>query len=170
MDLAELVSQSVESLKDVSGSEISWLHNNELFVVNAHARYFAMMINNLLKNAVNYGDGQVAISLVKRRNNIILSVEDNGAGIAFDQRENILKPFVRGRTEEAGKSSKGYGMGLAIVNRIAQWHDAQFAIRDSETLGGARFDIIFTASSAPIKKSNSASDTQAPAGVQTNNG
>ena len=170
MNLSELVAASVESLKDVSGTEISWLRNNDQFIVNAHARYFSMMINNLLQNAVNYGNGQAAVSLIKRRTNIILSIEDDGPGIPYEQRDNILKPFVRGRAEEAGKSSKGYGMGLAIVNRIAQWHDAQFVIRDSETLGGARFDIIFTASSSPIPKEAPVSGVDHTAGAQTNNG
>ena len=52
----------------------------------------------------------------------------------------IFKPFTRG--EEHGEH-KGYGMGLAIVARIAVWHSAQIMVSQSVELGGAEFIVAF---------------------------
>ena len=158
VSLSELVSKSVDSLTDLTDSTINWNQPSEQFVTTAHERYVAMMINNLLQNAVNYGTSQVSVSLVKKRTSIVLTIEDDGPGIPTEMRAEMLKPFVRGKREEAGASGKGYGMGLAIVNRIAQWHDAHFIIGHSERLGGAQFEVYFpVASSAAAKnmKTNS---------------
>ena len=152
ISLSELVNDSVESLTDLTDTAIQWTQTSEQFITNAHARYIAMMINNLLQNAVNYGKSQVLVSLSKKRSSIILSIEDDGPGIPVEMRDEILKPFVRGKHEEANASGKGYGMGLAIVSRIAQWHDAKFIISRSERLGGARFQIIFAALSSVATK------------------
>lgn len=156
VDLGELVNTSVESLNDMTDIAITWNKTAEQFITHAHARYVAMMINNLLQNAVNYGHSKAAVTLSKKRSSIVLSIEDDGPGIPEEARKEMLKPFIRGKREEAGASSKGYGMGLAIVSRIAQWHDAKFIVGESSDLGGARFDIIFPASSVvAVKKMKS---------------
>jgi len=142
-DLNALVSASVESLNDIEGKTIEWQQQGEQFVVQAHSRYATMLINNLLQNAINYGRRHVHVSLVRKRNSIVLSIEDDGPGIPGDQHEEILKPFVRGSPNQQKDTHKGYGMGLAIASRIAQWHDATFSISHSVTLGGAQFDIVF---------------------------
>ena len=152
VNLNELVNDSVESLSHLTSSAIRWNLTSEPFITNAHPRYVAMMINNLLQNAVNYGKSQVSVSLLKKRSSIVLSIEDDGPGIPAELRDEMLKPFVRGKNEEANASGKGYGMGLAIVSRIAQWHDAQFVIGHSDSLGGARFDIVFSAASNAASK------------------
>jgi two-component system OmpR family sensor kinase len=51
-----------------------------------------------------------------------------------------LKPFIRG---EHSHDKPGYGMGLAIVSRIAQLHHASLVITDSAELGGAEFCLTF---------------------------
>jgi len=158
IDLSKLVNDSVESLTNSTDTVIEWNQSTGSYITNAHARYVTMMINNLLQNAVNYGESQVAVGLVKKRSSIVLSIEDDGPGIPVEMRNEMLKPFVRGKREEANASGKGYGMGLAIVNRIAQWHDAQFIIGHSEQLGGARFDLIFTIASNVTAKELKNSD------------
>lgn len=144
-NLVELVNQSVDSLSALDGPRIEWSPADEKMITRAHPRYVAMMINNLLQNAVNYGGGQAAVSINRKRSTLVMTVEDNGPGIPLEKRKDMLKPFVRGSEHESGAARKGYGMGLAIVSRIAQWHDAQFLVGQSERLGGARFDIIFPA-------------------------
>ena len=152
INLSKLINDSVESLSDLSDTAIEWDQSTEQFITHAHARYVAMMINNLLQNAVNYTNGRVSVSLAKKRAGIVLSIEDDGPGIPAEMRNEMLKPFVRGKREEANVSSKGFGMGLAIVSRIAQWHDAQFVIGRSEKLGGAQFVILFAATSSTAAK------------------
>lgn len=147
VNLVEVINSSVDSLIGVKGATIQWQAPTENFIIHAHSRYLTMLINNLLQNAVNYGNDQVKVSLTKKRAVIVLSIEDDGPGIPEGQRLDILKPFVRGQHTDGSNTSKGYGMGLAIVSRIAQWHNARFSISASSQLGGAQFDIVFSANS-----------------------
>ena len=55
--------------------------------------------------------------------------------------EDVLKPFNRGATG----STDGYGLGLAIVQRIAEWHGASLQLDRCTLLGGANFILEFPA-------------------------
>lgn len=101
--------------------------------------YLSMLINNLLQNAVIYGNGQIQVTLNRTQNNAQIIIEDNGLGIAKEQRENILKPFVRGDAKNS--TIKGHGIGLAIVKRIVDWHQGSIEIDDATELSGARFIV-----------------------------
>jgi len=142
--LADVVNRSVDSLIGTENTTIRWHEPQEDCVIHAHERYITMLVNNLLQNAVNYGEKTISVSLIKKRANVILTIEDDGPGIPENQRRDMLKPFVRGQHTDGTQSGKGYGMGLAIVSRIAQWHNARFSIGKSDDLGGARFDIVFS--------------------------
>lgn len=76
---------------------------------------------------------------------LVLCVEDNGDGIVADQVERLFKPFMRGDAlASTPKNDKqGYGVGLAIVQRIADWHQATIDVDQSPRLGGARFIVRF---------------------------
>jgi len=148
VNLTDVVTNGVDSLIGDDKATIEWRPSENPCVIHAHSRYVTMLVNNLLQNAVNYGNNKVLVTLTRKRSKIILSIEDDGPGIPVEQRRDILKPFVRGQQNAARQPGKGYGMGLAIVSRIAQWHNAQFSIGDSEVLGGARFDILFLADSS----------------------
>jgi two-component system OmpR family sensor kinase len=114
-----------------------------------------------MQNAINYGgrntnqsiSNQVLLSLTfahhptnSVNSTLIFTVEDNGNGIPMAERENILKPFIRGestlnKTNTGVVKHKGYGVGLAIVKRVLDWHQGSIEISDSETLSGAKFTI-----------------------------
>ncbi len=102
-------------------------------------KYLMILVSNLIQNAHQYCQNAIKIELKKQHNNVYLIVSDNGQGIAKEQRKKMLKPFIRG-TESKDKI-KGYGMGLAIVNRILQWHQGEISISNSAKLKGAEFTI-----------------------------
>ena len=143
LDLRALVNKSIESFSD-NGNAISWATSTEThcFSVFGDANYLTMLVNNLLSNAVQYSNGNVKVFLQQHNANVILTIEDNGQGIPEEHRAHLLKPFTRG---EDSITTAGFGMGLAIVDRIAYWHDAQLLIDDSSFLGGAKFSLIFSA-------------------------
>lgn len=168
VDLTEVVNGSVDSLMGNDKTTINWHATAESCVIHAHARYVTMLVNNLLQNAVNYGSSKVSVTLIRKRSNVVLSIEDDGPGIPVEQRSDILKPFVRGQKIDGTQSGQGYGMGLAIVSRIAQWHNAQFSINDSHELGGARFDVLFPVVNSGINTSQ-ASHSEPVQSVLTKN-
>lgn len=103
--------------------------------------YLAMLIHNLVQNALRYGCGRVQLSLLQSGNQLQLCVEDNGSGIPEAEREQVLKPFCRGTGSQ--HQGRGHGLGLAIVERIAQWHGAGLLLTESAELGGLSVSVIF---------------------------
>jgi len=67
---------------------------------------------------------------------ILIKVEDNGPGIPDNIKNKILDAFFT--TKAVGK---GTGLGLSITNKIIQEHNGKITVKDSESLGGACFEI-----------------------------
>ncbi|WP_042143683.1 MULTISPECIES: ATP-binding protein [unclassified Pseudoalteromonas] len=136
--LTELIANCIKTKKsDIVDFTFNDLSNDMKLI--GDRSYVSMLINNLLQNAVIYGNGQIQVTLNRNQNNALIIIEDNGLGIAKEQRENILKPFVRGDAKNT--TIKGHGIGLAIVKRIIDWHQGSIEIDDSIELSGAKFTI-----------------------------
>ncbi len=101
----------------------------------------AMMraLNNLLSNAVRYAERTIRVSLTKVEAYYSLTVEDDGSGIAMEDRDRVFLPFKQLDNEQR-EITKEHGLGLAIVQQIAEWHHGS-AMLDESSLGGARFTI-----------------------------
>jgi len=69
-------------------------------------------------------------------------VEDDGKGIPDTERETIFKAFTR-IDDSRNRDTGGYGLGLAIVSRIATLHGGRVFVDTSADLGGARFTIAW---------------------------
>ena len=90
-------------------------------------------INNLIDNAIKYGD-KIQIELSKNNKNLFINIEDNGPGIAQEEYENVFKPFYKidkGRAET--KSS--VGLGLSIASDIIKSHGGNIKLEKSSMNG-----------------------------------
>ena len=99
-----------------------------------------LALSNLLVNACRYTNEAVRCSVGQKAGEYVLSVEDDGKGVPEKERESVFKAFTRiddSRNRETG----GYGLGLAIVARIAALHGGEATVDASDELGGARFAI-----------------------------
>lgn len=114
-------------------------HTPESCSVDGNADYLAMLFNNLIANAMKYASSRVQVSLYQSVDNIHLRVADDGPGIEADKYKEVMKPFQR----VASGSQSGYGLGLAIVSRIAEAHDASLELGRDQRLGGAVFTVVF---------------------------
>jgi CheY-like chemotaxis protein/anti-sigma regulatory factor (Ser/Thr protein kinase) len=76
---------------------------------------------NLLGNAIRYvqHNGTVMLACRKHGDHVRIEVRDNGPGIPFDEQQNIFREFVQ-LANTARDRSKGLGLGLAIVDRLAK--------------------------------------------------
>lgn len=101
--------------------------------------YLARLLQNLITNALRYAQHQVSVSYTYHKGEAIFYVDDDGPGIPEGEREKIFEPFAR-LDESRHRGSGGYGLGLSIVKRIAQWHSGSVSIAESP-LGGARFVV-----------------------------
>lgn len=97
------------------------------------------LIRNLTDNAARHARTTIALSLAERNGEVVLGVDDDGAGIDDAEREHIFDRFVR-LDEARDRDSGGSGLGLAIVREVAAFHGGTVTIMDSE-LGGTEFEV-----------------------------
>jgi len=131
---------------EAEGIDISVSFSPGNLVIYTDSRYLTMQLNNLMSNALVHANStvEVQVSLTGKDNlasTVSIMIDDDGNGIAHSDRENVVKPFWRGRSHPV---VKGHGMGLAIVARIADWLKADLVIRKSEELGGASIGLLFS--------------------------
>jgi two-component system sensor histidine kinase RstB len=105
------------------------------------SRAIMRAFNNLLSNASRFARSLVKVTFSYKDGRYCLSVEDDGVGIPEKEWQQVLQPFVQLNNEER-ESGLGHGLGLAIVNQIAHWHDGEVTITHS-SLGGARIVITW---------------------------
>jgi two-component system sensor histidine kinase TctE len=101
----------------------------------------AEVVNNLVDNALRYcpPGSVVTVCCEDHGARVRLAVEDNGPGIASDQRDKVFHRFHRGSSNAA----EGSGLGLAIVQEIAQLHGAQVRAVTPLQGQGARIEVDF---------------------------
>ena len=73
-----------------------------------------------------------------------LTVSDNGPGIPEDMRDKVLQRFFR---LDKARSKSGAGLGLSLVQAIAQRHEAELILADNNP--GLRVEIVFPKPGAP---------------------
>lgn len=100
-----------------------------------------VLARNLIDNAIRYclPQGRVVVACSTRDGRVELSVSDDGPGIAPDQRERVFERFYR----VIGSNESGSGLGLSIVQRIAELHSASVRIRDGASGRGTTFIVTF---------------------------
>lgn len=107
--------------------------------VDAEPRLLQLALSNLVGNALRHAHSQVEVSLVGVGGRACLRVDDDGPGIAEADREKVMRPFTR-LDDSRSRDTGGFGLGLAIVNRIAARHGGELRISRA-TLGGARLEM-----------------------------
>lgn len=106
---------------------------------------FAMVIENLVDNAVKYSPNNKEVNVTLRQNgdNIELIVADNGIGINNLDKKRIFDRFYRsGDSEKIG--IKGYGLGLSLVKTILDEMEAEIKVENNEP-SGSKFIIVLKA-------------------------
>jgi signal transduction histidine kinase len=113
--------------------------------VRGDARLLGQLVRNLADNAARHARSAVAIGVTGRGAEVLLTVDDDGAGVPPDERERIFERFVR-LDEARARDAGGSGLGLAIVRAIAEAEGGGVRVEDSP-LGGARFSVVLPAAS-----------------------
>ena len=104
--------------------------------IRCDAHLMETAIRNMLYNAVRYARQHIEVKLAKNGAICLLTIEDDGPGIAPEDRARVFDSFVQ--LERSTGTRSGFGLGLAIVKRIVEWHGGQVWVETSK-LGGARF-------------------------------
>ena len=111
--------------------------------VRGEGRYLKMLFNNLIDNACKFANDSIHISVSDDNESVSVIFEDDGVGFPQNSMQRLLKPFEKGAANHIHSNKSGYGMGLAIVHRIVQWHHAELLISSSDAVGGAAVCVQF---------------------------
>ncbi|MBB6522957.1 ATP-binding protein [Pseudoteredinibacter isoporae] len=95
---------------------------------------FMELMGNLLDNACKYGRRQVFVDAEEMDGQWVIRVEDDGPGVAGNQRQSILT-----RGQRADTANKGQGIGLAVAIDIVSAYSGSVEVGRSPILGGASF-------------------------------
>ena len=134
-NLSELLDKLIERYNNVSISK----NIAPRIYVNARKNLIQRCINNLVDNAIKYGE-KVNIELTKNNNNLFIKIEDDGPGIPEQEYENVFKPFYKmdkGRAD----SKSSVGLGLSIASDIIRSHGGNIKL-DKSSLNGLSVKIF----------------------------
>lgn len=110
-------------------------------LIRGHKDALKIMINNLLDNALAQlpVNGRVKIKIAKTANSTSLSIIDNGPGVPDQDKQMVFNRFHR----LANNRAKGSGLGLSIVQRIVDLHNAHIELKDAVPAPGLHVKINF---------------------------
>jgi signal transduction histidine kinase len=123
----------------------------------------AIVLDNLIENALVYspGGGTVTLECGRDGGDVVVSVEDEGPGLAPGEEERVFERFARG---SSGRGTQGTGLGLSIVATLARrWGgSARIANRPA---GGARAEIRLPSATGSLQSPNMSLDEALPGRV-----
>lgn len=126
LDLAQVVQRVLASRRDqAADKDIDLAEHLTPAATAGDPRLIESLIANLIDNAVrhNHPDGRVEIITQTSRTGATLTIINDGPVIPGDQIERLFQPFQRLAPDRKSRRD-GYGLGLAIVNAVAQAHHA----------------------------------------------
>jgi two-component system, OmpR family, osmolarity sensor histidine kinase EnvZ len=128
-NLSELIENIIEKYnnKNISKNVILRVY------ISGRKNLIQRCINNLIDNAIKYGD-KVNIELSKNNNNLFIKIEDNGPGIPEKEYENVFKPFYKINKGRADSKSS-VGLGLSIASDIIRSHGGNIKLEKSSMNG-----------------------------------
>lgn len=111
------VARGVVAQQQRAASELPVHAPATLLVPNLSLVLIERVISNLLDNAFIHGQPPVRLTMGTTEHRVFIEVEDDGPGIAPDSQQAMLQAFARG---DASRGHPGLGLGLSIVQRVAQ--------------------------------------------------
>lgn len=138
-DIAELLDQAAhDAMRHYPGLTVRIDTDAEL-VTRGLPAGLRLAVDNAVKNSVRHGGATEALLSAHRAadDTIVISIDDNGHGLAPAERETVFARFARGSRASKG----GSGLGLALVAQQAQLHGGR-AYFDDGTLGGVRLVLV----------------------------
>lgn len=148
--VAENVVESTEILAKKKNIRLSISTDRNIGTITADEEKFIEILYNLVENAIKFtpNEGNIIVVMNRRGEEIEVSVQDTGIGIAKKDRERIFDAFV----QVDGSTTRRYGgagLGLVLVREYLKMHNGCIRV-ESEPDNGSKF--IFKIPVYPVKK------------------
>jgi two-component system, chemotaxis family, CheB/CheR fusion protein len=145
VNLGTILAQSVAAMRpqlEARPHELSVTLPEEPVRVNGDPIRLEQVIANLLENASKYTNpgGRIAVTLRQTQGEAILSVRDNGVGLAPDSLEEIFGLFIQ-VNRSAEHVGEGLGIGLTLVRRVLELHGGRIVARSDGLGQGSEFIV-----------------------------
>lgn len=147
-DFLQHLTYDFQSLAEQYNIKLIFHPLHKELTANIDAYWCQRAIQNLVSNAVQYAKKQICISINERTTFFDIIIEDDGKGIPDNKRHIIFDPFVKldpNRSRENGH----FGLGLAICNKVMDWHQGSICAKNSVHYGGASFKLSFPLKNQP---------------------
>ncbi len=144
VDLSSAVAEAVQLVQaraDTQGVSIAVAHGDEPLFAAGEPGATRQILVNILGNAIRHSpaQGTIAVEIERRGANLIVTISDQGPGIAIADQQRIFE-----RYERVGDAPDGTGLGLAIARRLARSMNGEIEL--VSTPGeGARFIMVLPA-------------------------
>ncbi len=151
VDLADIVQHSVTAMRaeiDARRHDVRVVLPPVALVVEGDAIRLEQIVTNLLGNAVKYTppNGRIDVTLVREREQAVLTVTDNGIGMSAEFLPTIFTIFVQAE-RSLDRTSAGLGLGLALVQKLVGLHEGSVHAWSAGLGRGSRFVVRFPAPS-----------------------
>jgi signal transduction histidine kinase len=129
---------------EARGARLTVRYSAEPLPVSLEPNAFALVLNNLLDNAVKYSPGAVKPVTVTLRADgdvVRLHVDDQGVGLGPAERERVFERFYRAG-DEMTRTSAGVGLGLHLVRSTTEAMNGWVQVEDTPSGRGTRFTVV----------------------------
>ncbi len=145
INLSDLVREVCEEQELISPTDLKMTYYVTPNICGAFDKTMIIrLLENLISNSFRYRkeNGNTQVALTSTDTDIILSVKDDGIGIAKDQQEKIWHRFYQVDNSRTANQQGSMGLGLSMVAQIAKLHNANIEL-DSELGRGSSFMVKF---------------------------
>jgi signal transduction histidine kinase len=137
-DLEEVVLEEISAISPTSAITIGTTNVSAARLVGDR-QALSRLVRNLVDNATRHASTRVDVALANVDGVVTMTVDDDGDGVADDDRERIFERFTRTDSSRS-RNTGGVGLGLAVVRATAQRHGGDVRCETSPS-GGARFVV-----------------------------
>jgi signal transduction histidine kinase/ActR/RegA family two-component response regulator len=163
LDLAEAVANALGAFKAAGrGAQHRVVQHLENAWVDADPTRVEQIASNLLLNAAKYtpAGGTIEVAVRRAGANAELEVSDDGIGMPRELLESVFEAFVQGE-RSLDRSQGGLGIGLTLVQRLAQLHGGSASAHSEGPGKGSRFTVRLPLAEPPVARS---AEATVPAG------
>jgi signal transduction histidine kinase len=143
---SEIVARAVDTVRPLVQARAHKLTVSvppESIVLYADVSRMCQVLHNLIGNAAKYTQcgGQIRVDVRRESDEVVVTVSDNGTGIAPVNLQAIFEPFEQGGLAATPRSTGGVGIGLYLARNLVEAHGGTLLAMSAGAEGGSKFVI-----------------------------
>lgn|GEM_PF-6164755 len=149
--IVEQVAEIFQPLAEEANIKITVVIHDKLPLIRSDKQRLIQILNNLISNGLRFAKSEIKLTLTRKNEAIVLSIEDDGTGIEEKQLPFIFDRFYRADTSR-NRTTGGTGLGLAIVKSLVEALGCDISVQ-SDINKGTSFRISIPTVSSIIRNS-----------------